>query len=66
MEIGNIAEHNKGFHYLLNCIDIYTVGKKQMERIFETVHTEYKRTSKKFTSLTAWGLRLTEYKCFSK
>ena len=35
MEIGNIAEHNKGFRYLLNCIDIYTVCKKtKMEEFF--------------------------------
>ena len=33
MEIGNIAEQNKGFRYLLNCIDIYTVCKKKNGRI---------------------------------
>ena len=34
MEIGNIAEFNKGYRYLLNCIDIYTVGKKTYEKNF--------------------------------
>ena len=33
MEIGNIAKYNKGFRYLLNCIDIYTVCKKKNGRI---------------------------------
>ena len=37
MEIGNIAEHNKGFRYLLNCIDIYTVCKKQKWKNFLTI-----------------------------
>ncbi len=35
MEIGNIAEHNKGFRYLLNCIDIYTVCKNKNGRILK-------------------------------
>ena len=35
MEIGNIAKYNKGFRYLLNCIDIYTVCKKQAERFLK-------------------------------
>ena len=35
MEIGNIAKYNKGFHYLLNCIDIYTVCKKTSGKILK-------------------------------
>ena len=35
MEIGNIAKYNKGFRYLFNCIDIYTVCKKQVKRFLK-------------------------------
>ena len=43
MEIGNIAKYNKGFRYLLNCIDIYTVGNKTNGKEFlRRSLTEYK------------------------
>ena len=49
MEIGNIVENNKGFCYLLNCIDIYTACKDKWEEFFRWSFGP----SKNFKRLTA-------------